>query len=81
MLPRHARPSPTNPGYLTGVPINASTGQPWTAAEWLNATEKVQGAISTGVAVTLGGTYKDMAGNSVSTVNPGPQSGEVLTLS
>ena len=42
-------PSPTQPGYLTGLPVNASTGQPWTTADWLAATAKLQGAIANGV--------------------------------
>jgi len=41
--------SPTRAAYVTGVPIDPRTGQPWTAADWLAATSSLATAVKSGV--------------------------------
>lgn len=42
--------APLDPGYLTGLPINPSTGQVWTKRDWLDATSRVAATVKGGAA-------------------------------
>jgi hypothetical protein len=50
--------SPLDPDYVTGVPIDPSTGKPWTAEDWLRATSvlaaKIKQAVDPAVVVGNG---------------------------
>jgi hypothetical protein len=49
--------APTQPGYLTGLPINPATGRPYTGDEWLAATSRLGATVANAV------TPKLVAGN------------------
>jgi hypothetical protein len=40
--------APVHPWYVTGVPIDPTTSQPWTAAAWLQATTDLAAAVKAG---------------------------------
>jgi hypothetical protein len=39
--------APLNPGYVTAPPVDPTTGQPWTQADWLGANAALAGRIAT----------------------------------
>ena len=45
--------APLHPGYSGTTPINRSTGQPWTVAQWLNATGRLATAAKAAVGSKL----------------------------
>jgi hypothetical protein len=42
--------APLDPGYLTGLPIDPSTGKVWTARDWLDATSDLAATVKVAVA-------------------------------
>jgi hypothetical protein len=53
--------APVNAGYVTAAPIDPSTGQPWAADTWLQATSALAGAVKSGnpQAVVVGNGLQD----------------------
>lgn len=66
----------TDGSFVTARPINASTGQPWTPAEWLDATTKLGAAVGDYVARPV---YGNGVGNGPRYFEPAYPSRQLLT--
>jgi hypothetical protein len=68
--------APIDEDYSSGVPINPATGQPWTKAEWLNATSALAARVKSAIAPKI--VFVNGLGSGPRYSNPASPSSQLL---